>query len=121
MGWKWTKDGRLKLTQPHYDAMKMVLCAQQDGKCSDCGSAMRSDHAHLHHLAKRGMGGGKREDWIGNDSALVEAAQELVAIAPFKTSPEARAVLEELYQSLRHAKVTTVTLLCPPCHVKRHP
>lgn len=127
MGWKYTKDGRLKLTQPHYDALKMVLCAQQDGICADCPSAINSEQAPLHHLDKRGMGGGKRSDWIGNDPALVEAAKEAAAmieiLGPKKLGwRKDRQIIAEniLNAALTNAKVTTVTLLCPACHGKRH-
>ena len=123
MGWKYTKDGHLQMNGDHYDALKRVLCAQQDGKCADCSGTLFSKTAHLHHLDKRGMGGGKREEWIGNDPALVKVAKELAEMVnsildalPY----HAVRVLGFLEDALAHAKVTTVTLLCPACHGKRH-
>jgi len=128
MGWKFTIDGRLKMNGDHCKAMKMVLQAQQDGRCTGCPRSIIVSTSHLHHLEKRGMGGGKREDWIGNDPALVEAATEAAAmmeiLGPNKLAHRGdRHILAEkrLNGALVRAKVTTVTLLCPGCHGKRHP
>lgn len=68
MGWNFTKDGRLVLTERHYKALKTYKIAEQDGNCADCPGVVTEGTGHLHHQSPgkrnptRGMAGSLRND-----------------------------------------------------------
>lgn len=57
-----TKDGRVILSGPAYNNLKLEKWKQQGQRCADCHRDLDFAFAELHHINGRGMNGGKRND-----------------------------------------------------------
>lgn len=57
-----TKDGRLILSGPAYNTLKLEKWKEQGQRCFYCAKDLDFAFAEAHHTSGRGMHGGKRDD-----------------------------------------------------------
>ena len=63
---KITKDGREVLTGKHWLDRREDCAARSMYRCDRCGISTQWGCGEVHHKIKRGMGGGFRDDRLGN-------------------------------------------------------
>lgn len=82
---KITKDGREVLTGKHWSERKEDCAALANYLCANCRRFTAWQFGDVHHKVKRGMGGGFRDDRLGNLTWLCRACHTRVELSGNRT------------------------------------